>query len=1043
MEDEVTALFKSEFMINDDECQWQEPIDISLLMKEMQVDLQLQNSLIEPEGVANASRIADCTFTSTLSMMTVVGEDNLLSPKTPSDKYFIGVETRYDDILARRELELDIETYSGSRHPDKLVDAYRKKFTVEPEEDLIQEKGPARRTLLDLFKAYSEALEDEEPDFHKRTSMLKKDANPLDFLTDCSIFSSDHKQRQQVPESLMNGSRIVEVQNYYKLNNLKTVSGLPFRISCAALSDDVLILGLVNHEVLEISVAQDKLLSQSKLEETITSAAISQDSSLFAAASTDGTILVKSTRGAWGKKLITSSFKEEYVDSVVFVNNREFYAMGCGKIVRIKMVKVGMLLEVQSSTVVMLATIPDKIVTKMEFFLEKSGGRLVVATPSEILFYRVTDKGQSQEFSLRRPDDVTLSDNVFIRQVGQQSLYTIFWGRRLLIVKKLNIVDDCNEGIVGKHRQSVSAEMASDEPSNYHVLESVDVGFKFDWGLGFDSVGLFFFRQDGTVRLATTGNFSQLLKAGCYYEPEETTYFNLRGMGRSLQAFSKNIDNKIINLEDGTVLIIDENKFKRLKLIETDKLIEEYVNCGEWHQAIKMAVKLFNSTPVSDNNSRNVTRDLIRIISVKYVDYFLPHTRQGDSTNILDTGDDAMADKRLRVIIQTLMMSDSLSFVFAVVAKKVKSYQFWRAIGTIVSRSSNYVLRLEYLQEGLAVLDESQIVNILDKTHKNIAEKMTEEETEKIETLVQALKRKEYWTALYKLGLQFPQSKAVVLFLSVLLSKTTKNVKIENLSELRIPDLFSFELVDRVVESLSPKRTLLSQGDAVEALRLFYFLRKLVHLDELSYAKSKTYLWKQLFDFMLDSTNMVYLATLNINLTLEIILESTLKPDVFLNQEFLYHLHRTIRSLGSLRRFQIVEASDVSARKAVRKLQDAELKDYSVKIVKELAEYVLESLTTKFGNQFEQDLGFMGLKLLSITLFKKLTFDTPFCLTCLKSVLSSPFTPNRLYYFYKLVTHSEFQEIVAACYSKVTDNARSIHVKVLDDLEAMSDLNRQ
>src|SRR5688500_2440058 len=123
------------------------------------------------------------------------------------------------------------------------------------------------------------------------------------------------------------------------------VTGLKSRISCVAIRDDLLIMGLVNYEILEISISQDKILSKSKLEEPITSVSISDDQSIFAASSTDGSIMVKSTNNGWGKKTITSNSKEEYFDKLIFVNSREFFAMGCGKIIRFKMVKVSLILE--------------------------------------------------------------------------------------------------------------------------------------------------------------------------------------------------------------------------------------------------------------------------------------------------------------------------------------------------------------------------------------------------------------------------------------------------------------------------------------------------------------------------------------------------------------------------------------------------------------------------------------------------------------------------------------------------------------------------
>lgn len=908
---------------------------------------------------------------------------------------------------------------------------------VDHEESKSQAIGisQSRPTLIDLFKVYARYIgDDQDVDYHRRSVLIKTDKNPLEYLEESSLFSADGQKQNRATDSLNKQSRILEVKNYNALNRASFMQEINGRITCVCMKDRLLLIGTSTYNVYEISLSQDKIVSSFTMEALITCVSVSDDSSLMAASSTDGSILVKATNGAWGKKLINSRFKNDYVDSMFFINNREIIAMGSGKILRFKLMKVGILLELTFTQTIVNDTMPDKLPFKINLFQERFAKKLVVASPSELVFFRITDKSQHDEYRIDRPAVVSMSDNVIVRQSGQSSLYTIFWGRILLVVKKLAIRD----AIDGSPSEGTPPH---GEQSEYQLLEQVDIGFKFDVGLAFDSYGIVTFRHDGQTRIGTIGNYSNLLKMGCYYEKEEKSFNDLGWFDGKIEYFLKNLENKTIKLEDETILVVEENKFKQLKLVPTEKLIEDYVSCGEWHQAIKMAVMLFSSTPVSDNHSRDLTRDLIRIISVKYINYFMPDSKADRTDDLMAFSDCSVQDKRFSVIIKTLMMSDSCAFVFEQLQHQLKPGPFWRAVGGIVKKTSGYMLKLEYLSKHIVELDEAKIVIILELTHKSVSEKYTNDEDESIQELAQALKKKGYWTALFKLSIQFPESKAIMMFLSFLLLTATSKTEPEGSSSDQSPSMFTHEQISMICSSPSPVLSLGIHGETIKVLRLFYYMRKYVQLDELSYAKSRVAVWQQLFEWLCDDTNLKYLSMLNVNLTLEIILESTLKSEIFQNQVFLHHLQKILRGQSVINK--LVEGSEVTNKRKVRTLDEFEIKAYSMKIIKELVEYLLGVLSVDNRAIYTQDIGFFGIKLLNVSLFKDIAKDTPFCLICLKSVLSDKFKNDWFFYFFKLVSHRDFERSIIDCLTKTLDSASTFNTAVLQECRQLADANNQ
>lgn len=903
---------------------------------------------------------------------------------------------------------------------------------------------PGKLSLIELFKVYSELIhEDKEVDYHRKDSLIKPEVSPLDFLEESTLFGSGVRSRSNSTESLQLTSRILEVTQYNEFNGSKFLSDMKERITSVNLKNDILLIGTAERSLHEISISKDSIIATSKLEGLATVVSISEDCSLVAAATTQGSILVKSANGGWGKKLINSKFENNYLDCMFFINSREIVAMSAGKILRFKIIKVSMILEVTSVQIILNESIPEKIPFKAQIFEERTTKKLIVMNPSEINFYKVTDKSQAIEYILSRPEEVSVGDNALIRQSGKSSLYTIFWGRLLLVIKKLNIVDEDKNDTKKPNEKKHSIELESmDAMATYQILEKIDIGFKFEVGLAFDEVGILAFNHEGLVRIGTIGNFSRFLKAGCYYEPEIRHFSDLKVFENKYEYLLKNLENKTIKLEDGTVLVVENNKFIRLRLMPTEKLIEDYVNCGEWHQAIKMAVKLFNSTPQANNDSRKLTRDLIRIISVKYINYFLPEVKVKEKLSFLGALEEEIQDKRLSVIIKTLMMSDSCDFVFEDLKSKLKPLPFWKAIGSIVKKSSNYLLKLEYLDKDLAELDQDQIVNIIEMTHKNVADRYSEDEEERIHRLAQTLKRKEYWTALFKLGLQFPQSKAIMIFLSCLLTQAIVKSSFQETPKATKPNPFTYSQLKAILSSPSPTMSL-SQSDSVSSIRVFYYLRKFIQLDELIYFKSRTAVWQQVFDWLIEQNNLLILAELNISLALEIILESSLKSEIFLNQDFLYHLQKSIRAQFAKSQQHTVESVEVnSGKRGVRKLEDFEVKAYSIKVLKELLEYLKACLESKFGNKYACDIGFLSIKLLSVSLFKDLAKDTPFCFISLKSALSQPFKDDWFFYFYRLVNPKDFELTLLSCLNKTLELAAKINTTVLMQLKEIADSNK-
>ena len=202
-------------------------------------------------------------------------------------------------------------------------------------------------------------------------------------------------------------------------------------------------------------------------------------------------------------------------------------------------------------------------------------------------------------------------------------------------------------------------------------------------------------------------------------------------------------------------------------------------------------------------------------------------------------------------------------------------------------------------------------------------------------------------------------------------------------------------------------------------------------------------IWRQVLEWILDKENIIQFTRVNLGLVLEVVCELLLKNEVALNQSILQHLMIVIRKARSINNFQLVDHLGMMMKKPSAKMHDEEIRKYSLKVVGELLEYLLEVLVGEFNRKHTQDIGFMSLKIFNITLFKGLLKDTPFGITFVKFVIGDVFEENRFYYFYKMISHSEFEQIVADSVEKILNESKIMPEKSVQELIQMADENGQ
>ena len=200
-------------------------------------------------------------------------------------------------------------------------------------------------------------------------------------------------------------------------------------------------------------------------------------------------------------------------------------------------------------------------------------------TPSVVSFYNANQSGESLEYTFNRPPEVLQDDSCMVKLIGRQSLYVLVWGRMLFVIKRINL-SESEEELIGEE------SLGKSSTGCYSILETVDVRFKPDLSLMLNEHTLMLLRHDGVVRVAGLGVYSKLLQRGSMLEAEEFFMDQNSGFKSSANIFMKNLGNKITRLSDDSLVVIDKGDFIKIKTVETDELVQQCINRGEWHQAI-------------------------------------------------------------------------------------------------------------------------------------------------------------------------------------------------------------------------------------------------------------------------------------------------------------------------------------------------------------------------------------------------------------------------------------------------------------------------
>ena len=839
----------------------------------------------------------------------------------------------------------------------------------------------------------------------------------------------------------------------------------------------------------------------SKFGEKIRSLDISPDSALYCAASETSCVHVRSSEGSWGKLTIKKIFgKGDEITKVRFVANRDILILAEDKLFWVKVNKMATLMTMSSWHLLNPVASPDMIPTTFEVFEEASKPtKFCAISIAQVTFYSASVDREVTEDSFQRPCTVLPEDYCKVEKYGTSGVFLVFWGKMLFILKRMDYSGNAD------HMVGMPELKDNLNSIRYELQESVDTGFKPIFTALFGEFALMMIRRDGKVRLSAIGCHSGLLKRGSYYLPEVVDFKAINGVNMELPGFLSNIENKSFKTPDGASNFFSGSDIKQLRLTPVEQVIQEYVNESDWHTAIKIAVQKFNRLDPNEAGNSPI-QNTIRIISVKYIDYFLQSTKlrpgQTSSTSINLTSHDndniasgVLTDSffggsggydspatlkpasgssttaiRLRLIFQMLIHSKNVDFLFETIKDTVQPAAFWRAIAEIVTRYGGFKMDAKYLTEEIVLLPERvvevlvmncvrkdthhsvvnkkpEIASSFDKksapeqtqassvfgllsnlwptgqsdtpeTNNNNQEKtpqnhILEEQDEKFTRVVHALKRKGYWTCVFKLGLQFPETKVMSLFLTILLSNafTAASKNPEKASRL-----FSREYVSAVTASPKAAKQAFDQDEMLTAVvRLFFFLRQIVDLRKTCSQATKEQIWMALIEWMLHPHNLATVEALSLNLHLEVLQELLLIPQVVQSQKMLKHIQRALRPANHW----VVVPDQSAAYKTERVMDSQQLQEYSVAVIKELLEYLYNITTHKLSTPslaISQSVGFFYSKIVKLKPFQQLVSNTAVTIAFLGYALGQKFTPDQFYDKYCLITKNDFEFAISDLY---------------------------
>lgn len=748
-------------------------------------------------------------------------------------------------------------------------------------------------------------------------------------------------------------------------------------ISCFGLSADevsIMLVGTDQGDFLELDLVKKKVRKE-KLGSPVLTVDISPNKELIAAGLESGEVFVKKSGGSWVNK--KQRVDDRPINQMRWAGNETLVTSTDRNLHRLVVKDLKVMFDITKTFIVQNCR---DIITQICIMPCGALYHVIVTMVAYVRMYLLAEKDSMEVFMIERPeycvDGAVPSVSWLSPDDKDYTFIIIFWDCYVMLIK--------NEG----QNSVISGMKKLDKQISWGcVLRNRTIAILYqDFQLCLESIHSIF-----TNLLAGAGFQTkfQLAKS----EHTKGRSFQLASDGSWTQAWSESI-----RCYRNSIYFLKNDGISSMYLLTLKEMAYSYAEQGSWLPALKLCVEVCNKKLRANREEiAEMTAETLKL-TTHYIDRFVDRSKR----------DEELQSRVLRISIDALCATNNLPHLFVSLRFKFDDLVFWREVQFFIENGMIHHIPLKALKDGAMYLQKEELEHIIFHiTHSDLKGSIDE-----VHLIVQIVKKRKLWPSLYRLGLLDPDSN-LFLVLSMILSDFLCS------EEQAKPLIEQF-----AAASEEDRKSIFQDASLGSYLRMFWFLKAIVnwHVGGLvEHGQEMEEIWIKTISWLMDPSNIKVLSSVNINAYLETYF------DLFLNVEFSTSLH-IIEGLKSrvdtIRRHieggrQKPLPKSPGKKKSISSEEESMAEEEGSEDTFLAFKAILENLYQFSNPEFAIEISFLALKLVTLSVFKKIYNDSKFLISLVMTILSKPFSEGKLWFNYEIIKKEDFEEKVVRVISQI------------------------
>lgn len=720
------------------------------------------------------------------------------------------------------------------------------------------------------------------------------------------------------------------------------------KLTCFYFTKKLLVIGTDEGEIVELDRTKSKCRKFS-LNGTIVSVDINNSSSVWAAGSSEGHILIKKSCGGWAKKTLNNFGEGRPITQVRFYKNMKMIVSTDCKVTRFVLRDIKLSFDVAKNVILSDMTGIVQIIT-----MPISKGKTLNITGSldKISFHILTEYEIKFASEVERPDYIKRgwlpTVSWMITKPSKKRAIIVYWKDYVMMIR--------NDGL------------------DYLVCGHKKLEKNILWGAVLGNKIVSMIDEDYVLRLETFENIfssdstdsKKAAIGGSFQLPKDLVDVSRTVCVRDDGNLSRTHQEKIRCLRNG-IGFVHGWSLITVSLLDFEELARLYIEKNQFAKSLCLLIQYSNF--YADSQIPLTVKNLAPELTIKYLNREKFSIKNDDSKSL-----------NIAVLncIETLIKTDNIQFIFTDLMNYTEPEIFWTSIDTFVQKGLLNNIKWKWLRSGLGYLR----TKTLEKLILNLSAPELKGDHDKIMTV---LEKDDFLIAFFVFSLIFPGA-----MLTKFLAKLQKNLeKCDGLKISIFKDFCSKIGYHDIYKESSEKF-----GLEKKELDTIWILWKLItwsNMKSLGVQSNRFEVLGIVTDWMLEKSNLLILMKTSPQVTIELIIS------ILMNFEFL----------------RTEELTNIVGLKWGNFLMDVKSNEehgWSLGPKNLEAKKILVMIHEYLKSDFGIDFAFFYIKILKIPAFDSFMGDVEFSYNIFKEIFDYEFEEGRLWDYFEVVIKDTFEK---------------------------------